>query len=249
MSPLIVGKRCVVHVGLDRRGALLAFDADTGEQRWEYDGDGPGYGSPIVASLSGRLQIVTPASKFVAGIDIDSGEVLWREPFSTNSTQNIITPIQYRDTIITGGIGQPTVALRPGERDGTVTVARIWENKEVPMHMSSPVVIGDKLIGLSHMKAGHLFCLDVNTGGETLWQGEGRLAKNVALLAVDNRLALLTSEGVLIFAKPTRNGLDHLAAYPIDPNGRTWAHPVLLGERILVKSEMKLICWSLPVSR
>ena len=95
------------------------------------------------------------------------------------------------------------------------------------------------------MKAGHLFCLDANTG-ETLWQGKGRLAKNVAILAVDNRLALLTSEGELLFGKPSKTGLDHLATYPVDPDGFTWAHPVLLGNRILVKSEVNMTCWSLP---
>ncbi len=95
------------------------------------------------------------------------------------------------------------------------------------------------------MKAGHLFCLDANTG-KTLWRGKPRFAKNVAILAVGNLLALLTSEGNLIFAKPTPTGLNQLAEYSVDPNGRTWSHPVLVGKRILVKCDQDLICWSLP---
>lgn len=244
-SPLVDGDVCIVHVGHDRDGAMYALDADTGEQRWEYHGDGPGYGSAIVVSLAGRRQIVAPVSTFLAGIDIANGKLLWREPFPTQSTQNIITPLEHRGTIITGGIGQPTVALGPGQGEGATTIERIWENQAVSLHMSSPVLLGGKLFGLSRMKAGHLFCLDANTG-ETLWQGEGRFAKNAAILVVGDLLAILTSDGKLIFAKPTATGLDYLAEYPVDPSGRAWAHPALLGKRILVKGDTNLICWSLP---
>ena len=111
--------------------------------------------------------------------------------------------------------------------------------------MSSPVLLGDKLFGLSRMKSGHLFCLDANTG-EILWQGQGRFAKNAAILVVGNLLAILTSDGKLLFAKPTATGLDYLAEYPVDLRGRAWAHPALLGKQILVKGDEDLICWSLP---
>jgi outer membrane protein assembly factor BamB len=245
MSPLVDGKLCIVHVGHDRYGAMIALDADTGRPQWEYDGDGPGYGSPIIATLAGKRQIVTPVSKFVAGIDILNGKVLWREPFPTHSTQNVITPLQHRDLIITGGIGQPTVALRPDQGKVETEVERIWENKETSMHMSSPVLLEGKLFGLSRMKAGHLFCLDPETG-ETLWQGEGRLAKYAAILAVGKLLAILTSDGTLAFARPSATGLDYLAQYPVDPSGRAWAHPALVGTRILVKGNDNLTCWSLP---
>jgi hypothetical protein len=63
---------------------------------------------------------------------------------------------------------------------------------------------------------------------------------------VGNLLAILTSDGKLIFAKPTATGLDYLVEYPVDPSGRAWAHPALLGKRILVKGDENLICWSLP---
>jgi len=245
MSPLVDGSLCIVHVGHDRDGAMYALDADTGQERWEYDGDGPGYGSPIIVSLAGTRQIVTPVSKFIAGIDIDSGTVLWREPFPTYSTQNIITPVGHHDMIIAGGIGQPTVALRSSQDEGATTAERIWENKAASLHMSSPVLLDDKLFGLSRTKSGHLFCLDVNSG-EILWQGGGRFAKNAAILVVDHLLAILTSDGKLVFAKPTATGLGYLAEYPVDPSGRAWAHPALVGKRILVKGDENLICWSLP---
>lgn len=245
MSPLVDGDLCIVHVGHDRDGALYALDADTGQEKWEYDGDGPGYGSPIIASLAGTRRIVTPVSKFVAGFDLNSGKVLWREPFPTFSTQNVITPLGHRDAIITGGIGQPTVALRPGQGEEAATVERIWENKAASLHMSSPVLLDGRLYGLSRMKSGHLFCLDANTG-ETLWEGEGRFAKNAVILVVDDLLAMLTSDGKLVFAKPTAAGLDRVAEYPVDPSGRAWAHPAMSGKHMLVKGNEDLVCWSLP---
>jgi len=245
MSPLVEGDLLIVHVGLDRDGAMLALDADTGAERWQYDGDGPGYGSPIVATLAGRRQIVAPVSKFLAGIDLQDGQVLWREPFPTYSTQNVITPTEHRDTIITGGIGQPTVALSLDQENGVTTVKRIWENKAVALHMSSPVVLDGKLFGLSSKKAGHLFSVDPNSG-ETLCQGEGRFAKNAAILAVEDLLAVLTSDGRLLFIRPTPTGFDRLAEYTVEQDGRTWAHPAFLKKRILIKGDKNLVCWSLP---
>lgn len=245
MSPLVEGDFLIVHVGLDRDGAMVALDADTGAERWLYDGDGPGYGSPIVATLDGRRQIVAPVSRFVAGIDVKNGQVLWREPFPTYSTQNVITPTVHRDTIITGGIGQPTVALSLRQENGVTTVKRIWENKAVALHMSSPVVLDGRLFGLSSQKAGHLFSVDPNSG-ETLHQGDGRFAKNAAILAVGDLLAVLASDGRLLFFKPTPTGLDRLAQYTVEQDGRTWAHPAMIQKRILIKGERNLVCWSLP---
>ena len=110
--------------------------------------------------------------------------------------------------------------------------------------MSSPVLLGGKLYGLSHLKAGHLFCLDADTG-QLLWEGDGRFAKNAAILVVDNLLAVLTSDGRLIFAKPGPAGLQPVADYQVDSEGRSWACPALSGNLILVKGGSTLVCWSL----
>src|SRR3984893_11110756 len=58
-SPIVHKGLVIVHVGGNDSGALTAFDADTGDVKWSWSGDGPGYASPIVFDGAGVTQIVT----------------------------------------------------------------------------------------------------------------------------------------------------------------------------------------------
>jgi outer membrane protein assembly factor BamB len=237
MSPLMVDDLCLVHVGVDRKGRMIAFDAKTGEERWSYDGDGPGYGSPIVATLDGTRQIIVPVSKFIAGLSVADGKLLWRVPFPTKSTQNILTPVVYRDRLIVGGIDQVTACLRPA---GEVDV--VWQNRDVPLHMSSPVLQGNRLYGMSSRNAGHLFCVNADTG-KTIWQSEARMAQNAVVLHLGSHLGFLTDNGRLIFAKAGSARYEPVATYRVSPNG-TWAHPLLVGRHIVIKDDDSLTGWA-----
>ena len=242
MSPLLVDGLCVVHVGVDSKGELIALGAETGQPRWTYDGDGPGYSSPIVITHDGEQQIVTLASQYVVGVALKTGELRWRYPFRTTNTQNIATPVYYGGSLIVAGIGQPIMALRLSTGPGGV-VEEAWSNGEVPLHMSSPVLVGDRLFGLSHRKSGHLFCLDAATG-KTHWQSEGRFGENAALLHAGSLLIVLQNSGQLIFARTDAPGYQPIASYRVSSRP-TWAHPAVVGQRILVKDTQTLLCWSL----
>ena len=49
-SPIVDRSAVIFHVGGNNHGALTAFDVATGAVKWQWDGDGPAYGSPIVAA-------------------------------------------------------------------------------------------------------------------------------------------------------------------------------------------------------
>ena len=66
----------IFHVGGHDEGALTAFDANTGDVKWRWAGDGPGYGSPIVADLGGTRQIVTITQGKLVGVDAATGAAL-----------------------------------------------------------------------------------------------------------------------------------------------------------------------------
>ncbi len=73
------------------------------------------------------------------------GKLLWKMPYTTGYDQNTITPVIYRDLLIYSGYQKPLEALRVSERNGKLIPESIWENKDCPLYMSSPVVAGDRL--------------------------------------------------------------------------------------------------------
>src|SRR5206468_3568553 len=72
-SPLVDRGVAIFHVGGHDKGALTAFDVATGAVKWSWTGDGPGYGSPIVAELGGVRQVITITQAKVVGVDISNG--------------------------------------------------------------------------------------------------------------------------------------------------------------------------------
>src|SRR5215510_3569676 len=105
-SPIIDSGLLIVHVGGSGAGALKAFDAATGQEKWSWHGDGPAYATPIVVEIAGKRQIVTQSQQNIIGVWVDNGSLLWKIPFTTEYVQNIVTPIQYKDLLIFSGINK-----------------------------------------------------------------------------------------------------------------------------------------------
>ena len=83
----------ILHVGGHNDGALTAFDPATGAVKWEWKGDGPAYGSPIIAEIGGVRQLMVFSQKNFIGVNPANGELLWSVPFEARSTTNSITPL------------------------------------------------------------------------------------------------------------------------------------------------------------
>jgi hypothetical protein len=43
MSPVIVDGLCIVELGSETDGGIVAYDVSSGEQKWKWTGDGPAY--------------------------------------------------------------------------------------------------------------------------------------------------------------------------------------------------------------
>ena len=180
MSPLVDRGLLIAHLGGHDDGELTAFEAKTGRVRWRWTEDGPAYASPIVVTLDGVRQIVTQTQKRCVGLAADSGKLLWDLPFTTAFDQNSITPVAAGNRLIFAGMRQPTFAVSVRKTGADWTAHRVWETRDVTMYMSTPVVSGNRLYGLSERRSGQMFCLDV-ASGKTLWTGEGRLGDNASV--------------------------------------------------------------------
>jgi outer membrane protein assembly factor BamB len=243
MSPAVVGGRLVAHVGGLEKGALTAFDLASGKEVWRWDVEGPGYASPIEATFDGVAQIVTQTRAHVLAVSPESGEELWRVPLKTPYVQNIVTPIVHGDTLIYSGLYNPVVAVRPG-RDGAGkwTATEVWRSAEVSMYMSSPVLLGGALIGFTEKRSGQLFALDAATG-RTLWLGEPRQGDNAALIAADDRLLVQNVSGEIAIGAVGADGWKPEKRYTV-ADSATWAHPALVGDRLVIKDAQAVTVWS-----
>jgi outer membrane protein assembly factor BamB len=239
MSPIVHKGLVITHVGGNDAGAMKAFDAQTGEVKWSWDGDGPGYSSPIILEAGGAEQLVTQTQKLLVGLSVTTGELLWSIPFQTAFTQNIVTPLVYKDTLIFSGIDKGTFALRLARRGGKWEATEVWKNPDVSLYMSSPVARGDYLYGLSHKRKGQFFCLDARTG-QTVWTSEGREGENAGVLLAGEMLFILDDGAELTIVRADPAKLEVLKKYTV-AQSPTWAHPVIVRNRILIKDQTHLV--------
>ena len=238
MSPMVDQGLLIAHVGGNDSGTFAAFDAKTGETRWAWSGDGPGYASPIVAEISGTRQIVTQTQKNIVGFSASNGLVLWDIRFDTEYVQNIVTPAIYKDTLILSGLDKGVFAIKPVLSGQRWVTEELWKNTDVSMYMSSPVVIGDYIYGLSHKRKGQFFCLDARTG-KTQWLSNGREGDNSAAVVGGPFLLMLTDGAELVVIRADPKQFEVVKKYSV-ADSATWAHPVLVGNRVLIKDASSL---------
>jgi outer membrane protein assembly factor BamB len=239
MSPLVDNGLLIALIGGENNGALRAFDLETGATKWNWTEDGPGYASPIAIDLGGTRQIVTQTQKHIVGVAEATGQTLWKMPFTTAYDQNAVTPVVYKDLLIISGENKGTTALRVTKQGAAWQAVEAWKNPEISMYMSSPVLVGDTLYGLSHRNKGMFFALDAATG-KTRWTSPPRQAENAAIISAGQFLFMLTSEAKLIVAEASPTAFKPIRTFDGIATSATWAHPVVLGDRVLIKDVQSL---------
>jgi outer membrane protein assembly factor BamB len=241
-SPVVDRGAVIFHVGGNNQGTLTAFDVNTGNVRWAWDGDGPSYGSPIVADLEGSHQLITLTQTKLVGMDAAAGTLLWERPFTSSSVTNSATPILYGRTVIVSN-GGPIVAFTLTNQNNRWATEEAWQNADAPYRLSNAVVTGDVLFGLSTRNAGQYFGVDVRTGA-TLWSSEGRQAMNAAIAKAGDLWFSLEDDGELVVARANRTSFEQVRRYKVS-DAETWAQPAISGNRIFVKDVSTLSLWTL----
>ena len=241
-SPIVVDDLVIVHVGGHGDGALTAFDVASGEVRWSWNDDGPSYGSPIVAELAGTRQIVTFTQDNLVGIAVETGELLWRRPFTTQSTTTSQTPILFDGHLIEAGRGNGITRVRVVREGSAWTTEDVWHTDDVSLHMTNGVVVDGMLVGLSHLNSGQYFALDLATGG-VLWTSRPRQAENASIIRAGETILSLEDDAELLVLSSSRTEFAPLGRYEVAPSA-TWAAPTVLGNRLYVKDWSALTLWT-----
>lgn len=195
-SPAVVGELVIVQIG-GAEGAVAAFEAATGELRWQaLDGAGDlGAQSPIVAEVGGQLQVLILGTAKLAGLDPADGKVLWElalegESGAMGSYTQSPLPIDGDRIFIKHQDGESNVVqVTRGETGWQAAVVK--SSRGLVRSYSPPSRGEEQLFGYSGRM---LSALDPGTG-ELLWRS--RYPGDGFLIHVGGQLAVLTKTGSL----------------------------------------------------
>jgi outer membrane protein assembly factor BamB len=243
MSPVVDGGSVIAHIGGNDGGAIVALDCVTGRTRWTWNGDGPGYASPIVLDSYGVRQLVTQTQQNLVGVSVADGQLLWKIPFTTPWVQNIVTPVRYRDLLVFSGLDRGVTAMKLARSGNAWKIEKAWENMDVSFYMSSPVLCGDALVGFSHRRLGQYVVLDVRTG-RLLCSSRGREGENAAMLVAGDKILSLNDSAELLVFRIAGNAFETVRRYTA-ARSATWAHPAIAGKFIVIKDAENLLVWGL----
>jgi hypothetical protein len=171
-----------------------------------------------------------------------NGNLLWDHPFEAAFEQTMLTPVVWKDLVLVGGEGKPTVALRIEKRDGILTPSQAWSNPQLRSYLTTPVMFRDHVVGHNYPRR-ELVCVSLATG-RTAWT-QLSMGKHASIIRAGTDLLVLTYEGELhvLEAKPEK--FIRKARWKLPVKGPVWAHLSVAGSRLYVKDHTDLHCFDL----
>jgi len=236
-SPLVVDDLVVVAAS----GALVAYDRATGESRWSGPVGDEGYSSPHLLSIGGVEQILQLSGAGVASVTPADGSLLWEHEWSGYP---IVQPVLTADgdVLISAGQGKGMRRLAVTGSEGWRVDER-WSSNGLKPYYSDFVVHDGHAFGFD---GSHLACIDVEDGKRT-WKG-GRYGAGQLILLVDQDLLLLLSEkGELALVAADPDQFREIARFPAI-EGKTWNHPVLVDDVLLVRNAEEMAAFRLSLA-
>jgi outer membrane protein assembly factor BamB len=243
-SPLVVGNLCIVQLGGEEKGGIVAYDLASGDQKWKWTGDGTAYGSPVVLAGTGTEEIVAETAKNIVGISVADGKLLWQTPFVVGQRRsyNAATPIVDASTVIYSGSGRGTKAIKVDKEGDGVATKEVWSNKDNAVQFNTPVLKDSLVFGISDKDS--LFCIKADTG-QTAWTAPIKGQRGYgSIVDAGSVLLALTPSAELIVFEPNGKEFKQLAKYKVATT-ETYAYPVVAGNRLFIKDRETLTLWTI----
>ena len=255
VAPLVEGDLLIVSPG-SHPDAVVAFDRNTGIERWQALEDRPAYSAPIAITAGGCRHVIVWTADTVSALEPATGKVLWQVPYKAtfDPAQAVASPVVHKDQLLClAAWNRGSLMLKLDADKPSASV--LWKTRTRPTTtMSTPLFQDD-----GHFYAtegnGSLCCLDAATGDE-VWATREPTSKNFGhahLTPNGNRVFLFNQTGHLVLARLTPQGYQELGrCLLVEPtagfragNPVTWAHPAYANQHVFARNDRELVCVSL----
>ncbi len=239
-SPLVIDDVVIVAAST----ALVAYDVVTGQPRWHgppiEEGAWGTYSSPHLSVIDGVTQVLLQTESGTVSVAPSDGTLLWEYSWPVGIVQPARTVDG--DVLLSSAGGVRRIAVTRGS-DGWTTEKR-WGSNGLKPEFNHFVVHDGHAFGFD---GSILSCIDLEDG-ERKWKG-GRYGHGQLVLLADQDLLLVVSEqGEVALVPATPEGFTELARLPA-VEGKTWNHPVVVDDVLLVRNGREMVAYRLSVAQ
>ena len=238
-SPLVMEDSVIVAAA----GSLISYDLTNGEPRWSNSAGGDCYSSPHLLQIDGVEQILLMNEAGASSMAPDDGRLLWEHPWPGHP---IVQPALTADGDVLisaderSGVRRISVAHGPG---GWTSEER-WTSVRLKPFFNDSVIHKGCVYGFDGPR---LACIDAEDGSRK-WKG-GRYGRGQFVLLADQDVLLVLSEkGELALVAANPEKFKELARFPAI-KGKTWNHPVLVGDTLVVRNGQEMVAFRLATAR
>ncbi len=241
-SPLVVDGRVVTFTGAGGGQSVIAYDAATGARAWAAGSGMKGYCSAQVAQFDDMPQVLMISDYGLQSFAPADGALIWEYEWEMTAFPRITQPcFTDADSIVIGtGFAPGSRKISIAKSDNTYTVSEDWTARKFRPYFNDFVHHEGALYGFN---GNRITCADAETG-EVLWAGD-RIGGQVLLFPAMDMLLVLSERGEVWLIEATPEAHSEVARFDAI-KGKTWNHPVVVGDALLVRNSGEMACYELP---
>ena len=234
-SPLVVNDLVIVAAA----GNLVAYEVATGKPRWLGPAGGTGYSSPQLLTINGIEQIVLLRSTGVMSVSLTDGKLLWEHAWEGVP---IVQPAVAAngDLLVSVSESSGLRRLAVAQGSGAWNIQERWTTEDINPWFNDFVVHKGHAFGFD---GSSLVCVNLDDG-KLKWRGKRYGYGQLVLLPEQDVLLVLSEQGELALAKATADQFTEVSHFPA-LEGKTWNHPVLAGDILLVRNDHEMAAFRL----
>jgi outer membrane protein assembly factor BamB len=234
-SPLVVDDMVIVATS----GVLVAYDARTGTRRWVGPEGNAGYTSPQLATIGGVKQVLLMSGTGLASVTPADGKPLWQHDWKGYPiVQPSLTPDD--GILIVANESSGTRRLAVTHAGSGWTAEERWTSNGLKPWFNDFVVHKGHAFGFDGTI---LACIDLNDGTRK-WKGGRYGGGQLVLLPEQDTLLVISEQGELALVSATPEQFKEIGRAPAI-EGKTWNHPVLAGNVLLVRNGEEMAAFRL----
>lgn len=238
-SPVLAGDHLIFSIDGTDQQAVIGLDRKTGKVAWQTPRKvNPfkpfSFCTPLVITVNGKEQVISPGSNVVMALDPKTGQEIWRVRYEGYSV--VPRPVFGHGLVyLSSGYDSPVFyAIKPDGKGDVTTTHVAWTAKKGIPRNASPLLVGDALYLASD--DGLLTCLDAKTGQER-WNERVGKAFSASPLHAGGLIYLIAEDGTATVVKP---GATFDAVARNKMGERALASPAVDGNALLLRTEKAL---------